>query len=447
MTERNDGIALDRESVRQTDADGRMHVSATNISKANVCPYYGREIPNYEALGLKPDLIYQLYRDPAELERAAPTFNNLPLLDRHVPVSADAPHQDRVVGSTGTDAAFVAPYLKNSLVIWKNSAIAGVESDEQRELSSAYRYRADMTPGIADGVPYDGVMRDIVGNHVALVERGRAGPDVLVGDAALTLANDALNTEERNELTDEDFAVPGKRKLPIENEKHIKLAWDLLNDTEGLTVEEKAHAKTRILHAAKAHGMDISDWQGAKDAAFAVFNTPKGSPMAATRKARVNARLDALKPYLAADADLEKLRAAFDAEEKAKDEDDEDDKKKPSEEVEPVEDDDDKDDDKVQKAMDSAVTAAVARVNQMHAALRDVRPFVGEIAAMDSADAVYKFALDAMGVDTKDVHPSAFKAILKAQSAAVGKPRIAQDAAAMKPYADTMAVIGRVRKA
>src|SRR6202012_2673760 len=30
---------------------------------------------------------------------------------------------------------------------------------------------------------YDGVMRDIVGNHVALVEEGRAGPDVMVGDS------------------------------------------------------------------------------------------------------------------------------------------------------------------------------------------------------------------------------------------------------------------------
>src|SRR5262249_19276386 len=30
----------------------------------------------------------------------------------------------------------------------------------------------------------DGVMRKIVGNHVALVEKGRAGSDVMVGDEA-----------------------------------------------------------------------------------------------------------------------------------------------------------------------------------------------------------------------------------------------------------------------
>jgi hypothetical protein len=42
-----------------------------------------------------------------------------------------------------------------------------------------------MTPGTYGGIKYDGVMRDIVGNHVALVEEGRAGADVHVGDAAL----------------------------------------------------------------------------------------------------------------------------------------------------------------------------------------------------------------------------------------------------------------------
>src|SRR5262249_21805840 len=34
-------------------------------------------------------------------------------------------------------------------------------------------------------IAYDGVMRNLRGNHVALVEDGRAGDDVVVGDAAL----------------------------------------------------------------------------------------------------------------------------------------------------------------------------------------------------------------------------------------------------------------------
>ena len=71
----------------------------------------------------------------------------------------------------------------NSLVVWDDPAIAGIRTNEQRELSSAYRYVADMTPGIYEGVPYDGRMTEIVGNHVALVPVGRAGADVLVSDS------------------------------------------------------------------------------------------------------------------------------------------------------------------------------------------------------------------------------------------------------------------------
>jgi hypothetical protein len=41
-----------------------------------------------------------------------------------------------------------------------------------------------MTPGTIGGIPFDGIMKDIVVNHVALVEDGRAGPDVVVGDSA-----------------------------------------------------------------------------------------------------------------------------------------------------------------------------------------------------------------------------------------------------------------------
>lgn len=179
------GFAFDKATtVRSYDRDGRLHVAATNISKAAVNPYLGREIPDWETLGLNPDKIYKLLRDPQELAKAAPTFNNLPLLSRHVAVTADAHQPELVIGSTGTDAEFSAPYLGNSLVIWAKGGIDAVESEAQKELSSAYRYRADMTPGVFEGERYDGVMRDIVGNHVAIVREGRAGSDVVVSDHA-----------------------------------------------------------------------------------------------------------------------------------------------------------------------------------------------------------------------------------------------------------------------
>jgi len=171
---------------RFKDSDGRLHVKVSNISKANVCPYFGREIPRWRDLGLDPDRTYYLLRDPGELERAAPTFNNLPILSEHVPVSAESHRPDLVIGSSGTDSIFAEPYLSNSLVFWAGEYIDKIEQKEITQLSPGYRYRADMSPGVFKGLQYDGIMRDIVGNHICLVREGRTGSDVVVGDSKLS---------------------------------------------------------------------------------------------------------------------------------------------------------------------------------------------------------------------------------------------------------------------
>lgn len=179
-------FAFDKASVRTYDDDGMMHVALTPISKSNVCIYYGKEIPDSESLGLEPNKAYRLLRDPEELRKAVSTFNNKPLLNKHIGVTVIDPPKEAIVGSTGERAEFDGTYLKNSLVIWDIDSILGVETDKQKEISSSYRYRLDMTPGEYEGEAYDGVMRDIVCNHVAIVPSGRAGPDVFVYDSKPT---------------------------------------------------------------------------------------------------------------------------------------------------------------------------------------------------------------------------------------------------------------------
>jgi uncharacterized protein len=171
-------LALDRAltSVRTYDADGRMR-SIANISKACVSPYRGEEIPDWEALGLDPNREYRLLRDPEELRKAAATFSGLPLLARHVPISAKDHPRELIVGTVGTDCRFDDPYLVATSVIWDQGAIDRIESGEQCEISCGYRYVPDMTAGRFRNQRYDGVMRSIEGNHVALVETGRVGSD------------------------------------------------------------------------------------------------------------------------------------------------------------------------------------------------------------------------------------------------------------------------------
>ncbi len=175
-------IAFD---FRMETIDGHLVVTDCNISKANVCPYLGSEIPDSESLGLDPSKIYMLYRDSAELEAAVKTYERVPLMMQHVAVSADSPQQFLIVG-TVSNVRFSYPFLKADLTIWTREGIEAVESGKQRELSCGYRYKPDMTPGTSpDGVKYDGRMTQLIANHVALVEAGRAGPDVLVADMML----------------------------------------------------------------------------------------------------------------------------------------------------------------------------------------------------------------------------------------------------------------------
>lgn len=176
-------LAFDRSaSARRVDENGYMHVASSHITKATVNPYYGAEIPGWEAAGLDPQKVYYGFRDPRELQKSLPTWAGLPLHIEHHVDSADDPQKLTRVGSVGTDVRWNAPYVDAPLTVWDRQAITGIEDGSFRELSCAYRYTPDFTPGEYEGAPYDFVMRDIRGNHVALVEEGRAGPDVVVAD-------------------------------------------------------------------------------------------------------------------------------------------------------------------------------------------------------------------------------------------------------------------------
>ena len=176
-------FAFDR-SARSIDTDGHLHVSASNLSRACVNPYLGSEIPGWQELGLDANRTYRMLRPADELSRAAQSFAGKPLLFRHRPITADDHAHDIVVGAV-SNPKFDEPYLSGELVVWTSEAIAAIQSGEQKELSCGYRYEPVMRPGTYRGEAYDGIMTNLQANHVALVSEGRAGPNCVVGDAAL----------------------------------------------------------------------------------------------------------------------------------------------------------------------------------------------------------------------------------------------------------------------
>jgi hypothetical protein len=70
-------------------------------------------------------------------------------------------------------------FVEVALVITDQDAITKIKRKDATEVSAGYKVDFDPTPGITpEGEEYAGVQRNIRVNHIAIVPRGRAGPEV-----------------------------------------------------------------------------------------------------------------------------------------------------------------------------------------------------------------------------------------------------------------------------
>jgi len=445
-------LAFDKATVRSVDDNGYLHVEKSHISKAQVAPYYGREIPGWQERGLEPDKIYHGWRSPEELEKSVSTWEGLPLQVEHHVDSAVEPQKAHRVGTVGMPAAWSEPYLDAPLVVWDQAAIDHINDGTIRELSCCYWYEPVFEAGIVDAQPFDFKMTKIRGNHVALVESGRAGHDVLVADslpkemtkkeAAMGLKNlfkgakDDAGVEQQevdlaqaiidlhrvNPLTGEvvdiaedesyveqlkELSAEMREKLPEEElEKFSKVLLDMASrklagdETEG---EQKAFAEGvkygEEVEKAEPKKLDSEhESEGLKKAEDACGQDTNAGLLDEIVK---------LVPGLTVEQ-IEKIRVIFET-------------SAPIVEVaEPVD---------VEAAADKALAKrkvltasdadsiraqatadAMARMRSVSEACRKVRPLVGEMDAMafDSAEAVYKNALEQSGVQAGAYDPKAY---------------------------------------
>ncbi|WP_025824777.1 DUF2213 domain-containing protein [Asaia astilbis] len=174
-------LALDA-SVRRVDDDGHLHIERCILSAAVVSPYYGAEIKDAERLGLKPDQVYQVYRDADALRDAAASMNGKPIIEIHQPVSADDHPREITVGAV-SNVSFDAPDLVGELAIWDGDAIARIQDGTKRSVSAGYAYDIVPESGSIDGRAYTLKMVNIRFNHLALVEKPRVDT-AIIGDSA-----------------------------------------------------------------------------------------------------------------------------------------------------------------------------------------------------------------------------------------------------------------------
>ena len=399
-----DAILLDAQpSMRHKDSNGYLHIAVTPISKACVNPYLGSEIAGSDKQGWKPDKIYYGLRDPDELAKAAKTFNGLPVLLEHHEIDAENPAKEWVVGSVGTDATFDKPYLKNSMTITDAQAIGYIEDGTAAEISCSYRFKPDFTSGEfteADGskVHYDFVMRDIEGNHVALVPEGRAGHDVRVADS-----NEKI-IERRTYMPIDEFV-----------EKFVEKFMPLASD------EEKAAARAFCEALKPGEDADPAFAEGVKEGE----KLEKEEPLKLDKEHESEGEKKVLEedgcgkdeelPVDEANLDEllkdPKMKAVFEMGVKYGE-------KKEKEEPEKL--DSEHESEGMEKALGEDSVAKIKseimeKFKALNAAAIKVRPIVGEIndpLAFDSAANVYKFALEKDGVSVDKYVPAAYEGMV-----------------------------------
>ncbi|MDY6470272.1 MAG: DUF2213 domain-containing protein [Succinivibrio dextrinosolvens] len=394
-----------KNSNREKDANGFLHVKNCHCTKVQIAQYLGCEISK----DLIADKVYNVFRPEEELKKAntVQSLNGVPLQLEHHDDTAEKPAQYTRIGATGTDAVFEYPYLSNSLHFFNQKAIDLIESGEKCELSIGYDCEIHKEAGEFEGVPYDFVQRNIKIQHVALVECGRAGADVKVSDSKEIILNSEktevkqMDKEKLLQLINELVKV-GASEEEIKA-KIDELTADACEDDEVEVETEEVKTEEPDTEEVEEQEQEASDEEQTEQADDDDLIIEE-----------VKAELE----KAGLDAENEELVKAFivgnhfaKAETEATDEDTTD--EEATEEKKEAEE---------QKATDTALKVAKivkADIERRFNAVNEVRHVLGDVNAMkyDSADKIYRDALAKMGVNVKSLKDSECRAVFRAVSA------------------------------
>lgn len=131
---------------------------------------------------------------------AMQSFALVPVTDEHPPAFLDATNtkeyaRGSVAGTLRQDGQFIA----GEMLVTDADLIAKLEGGKAREISCGYTCDLEESPGELNGERYDAIQRNIRGNHVAIVERGRAGPEARVRMDAAVCTADGDDDQPRDE--------------------------------------------------------------------------------------------------------------------------------------------------------------------------------------------------------------------------------------------------------
>ena len=197
-------------STRKFTDEGFLIVSA-RLARPGIQQYKAFEI-GYPADD--PNEIVKVYRPPSEVfdPESIASFEGKPVTNEHPPelVSVDN-IKNYQVGYVSKNIDSDEDGLIAELVITDKDAISNIENGKV-EVSNGYTSTYDFTAGNDGDISYDAVQKNIRGNHIAIVSRGRCGPECRIFDS-------------------EDYISKGDKMMSEASKKFIKI-----NDSDMLEV-------------------------------------------------------------------------------------------------------------------------------------------------------------------------------------------------------------------
>lgn len=198
---------------RSFDNNGFMFVKNNLILSDGVMEYYGSEIGDYvDGKKLEPDKLYKLNISKEELEKSKDKWSLIPIRDGHDWTTTDNVKGEQI-GTIGENIELKnidgINYLMCNLSFNDKQAIDEITSNEKYELSTSYENDLKKS----NNPKYDFEVINILPNHLALVEKGRAGDKVRVANEN-TISNNSCFTNNIN----------NQKEKKMENE--IKLSID-----------------------------------------------------------------------------------------------------------------------------------------------------------------------------------------------------------------------------
>lgn len=177
-------------SERHYTDEGFLKVPA-RIARTGVQAYTAGEMGLADK---NPNDIVKVYRPEAEVfsKDSLSSFANKPITNNHPPELLNAGNSRKYsVGMSDSLVMQDGNYVKTMLFVTDSESIQAVE-DGKVELSNGYTSDIEWISGITStGEAYDAIQRNIKGNHIAIVERGRAGATCKIADNFITLEKEA----------------------------------------------------------------------------------------------------------------------------------------------------------------------------------------------------------------------------------------------------------------